>query len=389
MLKASVLALLAFMCALTSQLAVAQDATPGSDTASVGTPVTLPTGVTVVASGLTNPRGFTWGADGTLYLTLAGTGGDQVGTYDDGTPTGLMGGLTSSVATIEDGCAVPLAENLPSALWVDAGWTWGVMDVAILGDQLYILSAGGGIEGGFPDVPNGIFGVGADGSTELVAYLSAWFREYPTSFLPPDYGQDGSLFDLEAGNDLLWLSEAVGGRVMTVSPDGEIAIVADLSEGHLVPTGLALDGEGGTFVGHETTVPYPEGAAPVLHVAADGTVTDAWTGLTATTDIAMGLDGVLYAAMMATNNIEEPPFLRPHSGQIVKQTGPDTMEVLVTDIDYPVGLGFGPDGALYLTSPAFGEGAGEGQGSLLRIDLTTGTPISLAGLANLPSSCSL
>jgi hypothetical protein len=386
-LKLSVFAVLSLICVIASPTAIAQDATPAAGTAPSGTPMTLPEGVTVVASGLTNPRGFTWGADGTLYLTLAGVGGDLVGTYDDGTPTGLMGGLTSSVATIEDGCAVPLAENLPSALWVDAGWTWGVMDVAILGDQLYILSAGGGIEGGFPEFPNGIFRVGADGSTELVADLSAWFRENPTSFLPPDYGQDGSLFDLEAGNDLLWLSEAVGGRVMTVSPDGEITLIADLSEDHLVPTGLALDGDGGTFVGHETTVPYPEGAAPGLHVAADGTVTEAWTGLTATTDVAMGPDGVLYAAMMATNNIEEPPFLRPLSGQIVKQTGPDTMEILVTDIDYPVGLGFGPDGALYLTSPAFGEGAGEGQGSLLRIDLTTGTPISLAGLANLPSSC--
>src|SRR5215204_3613862 len=29
----------------------------------------------VVASGLTNPRGFTWGADGTLYVALAGNGG--------------------------------------------------------------------------------------------------------------------------------------------------------------------------------------------------------------------------------------------------------------------------------------------------------------------------
>lgn len=387
LLKPGIVAVLALVCTLTSQLAVAQDATPVDETGSAGTPVTMPAGVTVIASGLTNPRGFTWGADGTLFLTLAGVGGDLVGTYDDGAPTGLMGGLNSSVATIENGCAVPLAENLPSALWVDAGWTWGVMDAAILGDQLYILSAGGGIEGGFPDFPNGIFRVGADGSTELVADLSAWMRENPTSFLPPDYGQDGSLFDLEAGDGLLWVSEAVGGRVLTVSPDGEITLVADLSQDHRVPTGLALDGAGGAFIGHETTAPYTEGSAPVLHVAADGTVTDAWTGLTATTDVVMGPDGVLYAALMATNNIEQPPFLRPHSGQIVRQTGPDTMEVLVTDIDYPVGLGFGPDGALYLTTPAFGEGAGEGQGSLLRIDLSAGTPISLAGLSNLPPSC--
>lgn len=73
----------------------------------------------------------------------------------------------------------------------------------------------------------------------------------------------------------------------------------------------------------------------------------------------------------------------------MKQTGPDTMELLVTDVDYPVGLGFGPDGALYLTYPAFGDGTAEGQGALLRIDLTANAPISLAGLSNLPSSCQM
>ncbi len=389
LLKLSVLAILALICASISPGAFAQEASPPSGTVPAGTPVAMPAGVTVVASGLTNPRGFTWGADGTLYLALAGNGGDQVGTLDDGTPDGFMGGLTASVATVADGCAVPLAENLPSAYWADAGWTWGVMDVAILGDHLYILSGGGGIEGGLPDYPNGVYRINADGSAELVADLSTWFRANPPAFLPPDYGQDGSVFDLEAGDGVLWLTEAVGGRLMTVSPAGEITLVADLSEAHMVPDGLALDGQGGAFVGHETTIPYPEGAANVLHVAADGTVTEAWTGLTAMTDLVMGPDGTLYAAMMATNNMEEPPFLRPHSGQIVKQTGPDSMDLLVTDIDYPVGLGFGPDGALYMTYPAFGEGTAEGQGALLRIDLTADTPISLAGLSNLPPSCGM
>ena len=45
---------------------VQEDATP----AAAGVPLT------VVANGLTNPRGFTWGPDGTLYLALAGKGGE-------------------------------------------------------------------------------------------------------------------------------------------------------------------------------------------------------------------------------------------------------------------------------------------------------------------------
>lgn len=346
----------------------------------------LPEGVEVVASGLTNPRGFTWGADGTLYLALAGTGGDLEGKLDDGTPDGFFGGYTSSVASIADGCAAPVAEELPSGLWRDVGWIWGANDVAILGDQLYVLSGGGGVEAGFPDDPNGVYRVMEDGSTELVADLSAWFRANPPEFIPPDYGQDGSLFEIEAGEDKLWLTEAVGGRLMTVTPDGEITLVADLSEDHMVPDGLALDGEGGAFVGHETVVPYPEGAANVLHVAADGTVSEYWTGLTAMTGLTMSPDGTLYAAEMATNNTEEEPFLTPNSGRIVRMTGPDSHEAIVTDIPYPVGLEIGGDGMLYLTYPAWGPDAGEGLGALLRIDPEAG-PISLAGIGALPSSC--
>ena len=90
---------------------------------------------------------------------------------------------------------------------------------------------------------------------------------------------DGSLFDLEAGDGKLWLTEAVGGLVVTVTPEGEIALAADLSEGHMVPTGLALDGEGNAYVGHETVIPYPDGLANVVRVAADGAIEASWTDL--------------------------------------------------------------------------------------------------------------
>ncbi|MBA2596012.1 MAG: ScyD/ScyE family protein, partial [Chloroflexia bacterium] len=322
-----------------------QDATPAADA--------LPDGVTVVASGLTNPRGFTWGADGTLYLALAGTGGPNQVIAEDGTAYPYFGGMTSSIARIEDGCAVPVAEGLASFLWTDPGWIWGAMDVAILDGQLYALLGGGGADVGMPDNPNGVYRVSADGSTEIIADLSAWFRENPPIDTPWDYGADGSLFDLEAGTGRLWVSEAVGGRLLAITPDGQIALVADLSVEHMVPTGVAVAPDGGAYVNHETVVPFPDGAAKVIHVAADGTVTDYWTGLTAGTDLAMGPDSALYAAEMATGNLEEPPYLQPGTGRVVRQTGPDSLEPVVTDIDYPVQVDFGPDGALYLAYPAF------------------------------------
>src|SRR5688500_19208153 len=66
----------------------AQEATPMASPAAAG--------VEVVASGLTNPRGFTWGEDGTLYLALAGTGGPDAFEAEtaSGTPTTYMVGVT-------------------------------------------------------------------------------------------------------------------------------------------------------------------------------------------------------------------------------------------------------------------------------------------------------
>jgi hypothetical protein len=361
---------LGLVASLFSAPSVAQDATP----------VTTD-GVEVLVSGLTNPRGFTWGDDGTLYLALAGTGGDDQVTID-GTPYPFMVGGTSSIVTVADGCTTPYAEGLGSLYWTEAGWTWGIMDVVLMDGQLYVLAGAGTAEAG-----NGVYRINADGSHELVADLGAWASENPTEFVPPDYDPTGSWFDMEAGDGILWVTEAVGGRLMTVSPEGEITLVADLSAEHMVPTGIALADDGGAYVGFETTVPYPDGASKVIHVAPDGTTTDVWTGLTAVTDIALGPDGTLYAAEMATNNTEEPPYLTPGSGRIVRQTGADTLEEVVTDIPYPVMIGFDADGALVIAYPAFGENIGEGLGALVAVDLDGSLPVSLADMATLPDSC--
>ena len=356
----------------------------GQDSTPVAT--RLPDGVTVIASGLTNPRGFTWDVNGELYVALAGVGGATPGMVEE-MPTGIMGGLTASIARVDDGCATPVVTGLPSGLWTEPGWIWGVADLAFLNGQLYALIAGGGSDFGNVDTPNGVYHIDPKGDAELVADLSAWFREHPVDHIPWDYNEDGSLFDMEAGDNRLWISEAVGGRLLTVTAAGEITLIADLSEDHMVPTGVALRSDGGAYVGHETVVPFPDGASTVIAVAADGIVSEQWTGLTAVTDVVLSPDGVMYAAEMATGNVDAAPYLRPQTGRVVRQTGPNTLEAVVTDITYPVMLGFGPDGALYLTYPAFGPDAGRGLGGLLRIDLAA-TPVSLAGVGTLPASCS-
>lgn len=366
-----ILLILTLLSTTMPQRAQAQDATPRT--------TALPDGVTIVANGLNNPRNFTWDDAGTLYLSIAGIGGDSMGMID-GSPSGLTGGMNAAVVTLDAGCQTVVSGELPSSVWDGVGWVWGTADVAFLDGQLYQLASGGGSDYGNFDTPAGVYSVNSDGRSTLVADFSAWSRANMPEFVPPDFNADGTLNDMFAGDGLLWAVDAVSGRIITVTPEGKIDLFYDYSVDHRVPTGIVPDGEGGLFVSDLTVIPYPNGAAKVIHVAADGTTTDHWTGLTAITSLAMGPDGALYASELATNTIEEEPFLPPDSGRIVRQTGPDSLEAVVTDLPYPVSIGFGPDGALYLATPAFGSGTGEGQGAILRIDPAATTPISLAGV---------
>jgi sugar lactone lactonase YvrE len=342
----------------------AQDASPAAGAG--------PANLDIVASGLTNPRGFTWAEDGTLYVALAGTGGSNLPTEEAAVIEvflGFYGGPSAAVARIQDGCPVTVADGLPS--YVDGtGGVIGVSDVAILGGQLYATVDGGGAVHGNPDQPAGLYRINADGTFAVVADLSAWIRANSVSERPPgDDDQDGEVWHLlpTADERGFWVVESNQGQVLQITPAGEVTRVADLSAGHPVPTGIAPAPDGGVYVGNLTAFPFLDEAAKVVHVAPDGTVTDHWTGLTAAVALAVGPDDALYALEMVTGSIDEDPFILPDSGRIVRQTGPDTLEVVADGLNFPIGMDFGPDGALYLSLPALGAPAG--QGTIARLDL--------------------
>jgi hypothetical protein len=286
-------------------------------------------------------------------------------------------GLTSSVVTVADGCTTPVVQGLVSTRWEEPTWTWGAMDVAYLDGDLYALVSGAGPSFVSPSSFSGVYRINEDATMTLVADITNWLPDNLPAEVPVDYNSDGSLFDLEPAGDALLLSEAVGGQLIRVTPDGEITEVADLSEGHPVPSGIAVDDAGDAFVGFETAAPYGDGESKVVKVSPDGSVEDVWTGLTVVTDVAFGPDGTLYAAEMATGFTEGAPDMPPDSGRIVRQTGPDELEPVVTELPYPVGLGFDADGQLLFTAPAFG-GEDVGIGVLAAVD-PSAAPISYSG----------
>lgn len=367
---------------------------PGVSYAAPAAPAATPTSgqMTLDAHGLTNPRGFTWGPDGTLYVSLAGTGGPNPGTVKApvvqavGT---LMGGKTASVVKIVNGCPATVAGNLASVR--DAGGvTVGAAAVAFLHDDLYVLIAGGGAVAANPDMPNGVYRINAGGSTTLVANIGSWIPAHPVAVTrgPADYSPDGDPYamvaDPKAG--VLWVVESNSGQLLKIGLDGTITRAADFSVGNNVPTALALAPDGGVYVGFLTPVPFLDGTAKVVKVASNGTVTDVWTGLTMVTAIDVGPDGTLYALEMSTGNTKTIPFMVPGTGKVVRQTGPTGAAQLVTKLPLPDAMAFGPDGALYVAFP--GIGANQGQGAIFRfLPSAGGQPLTMSDLVDTLPPC--
>ena len=149
-------------------------------------PVASPTAgaPSAVASGLVNPRGFLWTDDGTLYVAQAGTGGTTLGTPEVAPPLGpFHGGSSASIVRIDNGCPVLVAGDLPSVVFT-TGEVLGAEDLAVLGGHLYASVDGGGESHGNAAQPSGVYRILENGSTELVADLSAWVRANPVANAP-------------------------------------------------------------------------------------------------------------------------------------------------------------------------------------------------------------
>ncbi|HEY7036655.1 MAG TPA: ScyD/ScyE family protein [Thermomicrobiales bacterium] len=364
------------------------------------THVAAATPPTVVASGLVNPKGFTWGADGTIYVALADRAGGAARPQVEpvpATPATAAAGAqptvpgvgevhagtqTGSVVKIVDGCPVTVASGFPSATDPNLGWAFGVSAVAFLDGQLYALVDGGGASTQNPDLPNGVYRVNADGTHALVADLSAWLHANEVSDPHEPLTPDGEPFAMIAGTDALWVSESNHEQLLRITPDGAITRVVDFSPlGDVVPTGLAPAPDGGLYVGFLSPLPFAAGTAKVMKVDANGQATDVWTGLTAVTAVAVGPDGTLYATELTTgpDSGTNPPFVIPGTGKIVKQTGPSSSVEVATGLSAPTSLAFGADGGLYVGGPAIG--AYDGEGMIVRLDPSATSAVDVSTVA--------
>jgi hypothetical protein len=376
--------------------AMAQEASPVASP-DAGIPG-VPAGAVVLAAGLMSPRYLTVAEDGSVYVTEAGVGGDEeimAPPPAEGTPEAAASpvaaeplgtrGTTGQVSKIAaDGTVSVVATGLASYLFggLEAA---GPAGIVVSGGSIWV-SVGGQGELTMPPLPseNSVVSIDeATGEFAVVADIGAFeLANNPDTFIVEsnvygmDLGADGALHVADAGGNTVYHVDPAAGETTVLAVVPGIEIPADQAppggnparggalELDPVPTGVAANPAGGVFVGLLSGGPFPPGAAKIIGVAEDGTVTDVAMGLTMCTDVAIGPDGQMYAVQLSLNFLTDPPG----PGNVVRVFANGTTEPVAEELMQPNGIAFDAAGNLYIATGTVTPPGMDPAGMVLRID---------------------
>jgi hypothetical protein len=359
--------------------------------------------VVVIATGVDNPRGLTFGPDGQLYVAQGGPATNTLSTTSDPTVTQVpspvgpyTGGYNSSIVRIDPstGATTTVVSGLPSSQTgpLAGSLVSGVSSVQFIGNTLFGVEAGAGASHGLlpsdspdPNNPvysdNTVFRVNPDGSVTMVADLSAFVKANPVanpepSVPPGDFEPDGTWYGMVAVRGALYATEPNHQEVDRITPDGQVSRVIDMSvpfpgtippNDWVGPTGIAYHGN--FYVGTLGQFPVTPGAESMYKVTPSGQLQVAASGLTAVTGVAFDAQGRMYA--LESDTLAGFPGQRPDSpfsGAVVRVNGDGSLTTVASGLSFPTAMTFGPDGSLYVSN--FGFGFPSGAGEIVRIDLS-------------------
>lgn len=356
--------------------------------------------VEVIADGLHDPRGLTFGPGNELYVAEAGT---TVGTFVPPPPPApaepptrtrcevywpvgpKTAGYTGRVSRIDKrGRPHVVADNLPSsaANLLIGGDRLGPSGVSFRGRRTYVMIGGAGCSQGHPSEPNGLYEVLGDGSFVPRVDLGSLLRTTidGKSPLDGDFEPDGTWFNLVRAFGAFYATEPNHGLLVRIEDDGSANIVTDL-----LSTVRAMDGDGDYtysalvrhgahfYVGTLGRIDLDfEGS--IYRVTRDGSnVTRVATGLHGVLGVAFDRHGRMYALETTAAGIA-PPLSDPGAGRLVRIERDGTLTPLVTGLAFPTALVAGRDGAFYISNCGYhcddpATGASLAAGQILRVTI--------------------
>jgi hypothetical protein len=350
----------------------------------------------VVAEGLDNVRGLSLGPDGSLYVTEAGVGGDQLCSASFTIPDQQACiGASGAVTRIKDGKQERVITNLPSwAISPTGSQAIGANDIEFdaAGNPYLLIGLSGDPNSNNTPLNSPNFGElykvdFNSGALTSIADISSYeFAKNPTVLLPNGYvGSNPYSFTIEG--DTAYIANANRNEVLSVKldgsnlktlvefPDQTITTPTQEIKYQAVPTGVAIGPDKALYISQLTGVPIPEGKANIFRVGEDGKATVYADGFTQLTDLSFDSKGNLYALQFANQ-----AFYKGNLDGSLIQIAPDgTRTTLLSGngLESATALTIGPDGAIYVSSK--GDRAGIGQ--VLRVDNHAKVPEPSSALA--------
>jgi hypothetical protein len=339
--------------------------------------------VTVIASGLDNPRGIAVGRHGWLYVAEAGKGGDgpcitgpEGGTecfgksaaltaippqsHRGGKPHRVVTGLPSLAGKEDGGSAIGLHDISPAGpgLVATIGGAFNL-------DTRKLLGPGARLMGHVVSLHPGA----RAGAVKPIADLNAY-----EAAKNPDKGEvDSNPYGILATPFGAFATDAGGNDLLKVTKHGKISTVAVFGErmvpspfppppSHIpmqaVPTTVTWGPDGALYVGELTGFPFVKGAARVWRIAPGKAPKVYATGFTNIVDIAFDRWGRLLVLQISKEGL----FAGDPNGALIRvdvKRGAKRTELAKGKLTFPGGVAVGGDGAIYVTNKSIFAGGGE------------------------------